>query len=51
MKLWIASYNRLIYELKINSSKWRINNIKEISIESFPSYLYKYKNYIAIKIS
>ena len=50
MKLWIASYNKLIYELKINSNKWKVIDMKEVKLESFPSYLYKYKNYIAVAL-
>ena len=33
MKLWIASYNKLIYELKINSNKWKVIDMKEVKLE------------------
>lgn len=50
MDLWISSYEKNIYKLKINKGCTKVKEIEEKKITCYPSYICKYGNKIAVAL-
>lgn len=50
MKLWVSSYSKILYEIILNRKCTKIKEIKKINLKSYPSYIYKFKNHVAIAL-
>ena len=49
MKFWVSAYNKKIYKINLDKNG-RMQEIGNVELTAYPSYIYRYKNKIAVAL-